>query len=91
MGGCKIAKFVKVFSLESFPLYGITLNFCFVVMLATSIKFYHLVLLELSHFCSYNVSTDHCLQSKCTQVTINWHVSTSDSGMVGDSGAAATV
>ena len=22
-GGCKIAKFVKVFSLESFPLYGI--------------------------------------------------------------------
>ena len=24
MGGCKIAKFVKVFSLESFPLYSIT-------------------------------------------------------------------
>ena len=23
MGGCKIAKFVKVFSFESFPLYGI--------------------------------------------------------------------
>ena len=28
MGGCKIAKFVKVFSLESFPLYDILLD-CF--------------------------------------------------------------
>ena len=27
MGGCKIMKFVKVFSLESFPLYGITVTF----------------------------------------------------------------
>lgn len=37
------------------------------------------------------VSTDYCLYSKCACTTTSWCVSTSDIGVVGDSGAAATV
>jgi hypothetical protein len=42
-------------------------------------------------FVSHNVSADHRLQCKCTRVTISWYISTSGSGVVGGSGAAATV
>ena len=38
-----------------------------------------------------DISTDHSLYSKLTHATISWYISTSDSGVVGGSGAAATV
>ena len=36
-------------------------------------------------------STDICLYPKVTHIVISWYISTSDSGVVGGSGAAATV
>ena len=38
MGGCKIAKFVKIFSLESFPLYGNTVH---VAIKDTNMHYHH--------------------------------------------------
>ena len=39
----------------------------------------------------HNISTDNGLHGKCTQTTISGYISTSDSGVGGGSGAAATV
>ena len=36
-----------------------------------------------------DISTDHSLNSKCTHATINWYISTSNSGVVGGSGACS--
>ena len=38
-----------------------------------------------------NTPTDHCLYSKFTCMAISWHISASDIGVVGGSGAYATV
>jgi hypothetical protein len=40
---------------------------------------------------SSNAPTDYRSYSKYTHTSIRWHVSTSDIGVVGGSGAAATV
>ena len=37
-----------------------------------------------------DIPTDHSLNGKCTRATISWYISTSNSGVVGGSGAAAT-
>ena len=38
-----------------------------------------------------DISTDHSLYSKCAHTGVSLYISASDSGVVGGSGAAATV
>ena len=38
-----------------------------------------------------DISTNHSLYGKIAFLVVSWHVSTSDIGMVGGSGAAASV
>ena len=38
-----------------------------------------------------DILTDHSLYSKATHIVTRWYISTSDSGVVGGSGTAATV
>ena len=38
-----------------------------------------------------DISTNHCLYGKIAFIAVSWYISTSDSGMVGGSGAATTI
>ena len=38
-----------------------------------------------------DISTNHCLYGKIAFTIVSWYISTSGSGVVGGSGAAATV
>ena len=38
-----------------------------------------------------DISTNHCLYGKIAIIIVSWYISTSDIGVVGSSGAAATV
>ena len=73
--------------LNEFTVYWFLLEY---IVLTADLEYSSIQQWYLAQYSSNN-STDHSPYGKCACATISWYVSTSDIGVVGSSGTAATV